>query len=280
MTHPAGATADAGLDAARLPGLRGTIERATLHYWRDYALAAGEVVETPELSFFAAGVPLAAFNRVTWTRLSADGVEDRIDAVQARFADRATPFRWYVADDSRPADLGARLKARGFHRAGTGVPMVLDLEALPASLPVPDGVHVTRVRTRQDQACFAAVLAPVFTPDLDPPPFAALEAALPLGLYDAKPRYLATVDGVPAATSVLVEADGVAGIHAVATVPAFRGRGVGTLVTLLPLLEARARGHRLGVLQASAMGEPVYRRIGFEAIGMQHIYTSPAQGTA
>ena len=39
-----------------------------------------------------------------------------------------------------------------------------------------------------------------------------------------------------------------AGIHGVTTVPEFRGRGIGTAMTLSPIIDARRRGYAIGVL--------------------------------
>ena len=70
---------------------------------------------------------------------------------------------------------------------------------------------------------------------------------------------------------------GIAGVFCVATIEAARRRGIGAAVTLAPLLDARAAGYQIGVLQASEMGYPVYQRIGFTEQFRYHDYLwSPA----
>lgn len=69
------------------------------------------------------------------------------------------------------------------------------------------------------------------------------------------------------ATSAMFLAGGLAGIYCVATLEQERGKGLGGAATALPLALARSLGYRTGILQASRMGESVYRRLGFETFG-------------
>jgi GNAT superfamily N-acetyltransferase len=54
-----------------------------------------------------------------------------------------------------------------------------------------------------------------------------------------------------------------AGIHVVTTLESFRGRGLGTRMTLETMRWAKARGAATAILEATRAGEPVYRRLGF-----------------
>ncbi len=65
------------------------------------------------------------------------------------------------------------------------------------------------------------------------------------------------------ATSSLFTGAGAASIASVATLPHAQRRGIGSAMSLAPLIEARRRGFRIDTLCASAEGEPVYRRLGF-----------------
>jgi hypothetical protein len=72
--------------------------------------------------------------------------------------------------------------------------------------------------------------------------------------------------GQAIATAMVFESDGVASLQWVGTVPSARTAGLGALVTTWTTNLAFERGASSCTLQASPMGEPVYRALGYETI--------------
>ncbi len=55
-------------------------------------------------------------------------------------------------------------------------------------------------------------------------------------------------------------------------IPAARRKGIGRIMTVAPLLEARRMSYRVGILQASSMGYPIYKKIGFKEVCTYQLY--------
>lgn len=228
------------------------------------------------------GVPYAIFNWV-FQVASPDGNSDvDIAATIAHFGKRGTPFYWGVFPNDRPPDLRERLLKYGFV-ADDAPAMAIDLEQLPTFSPVPE-LTIRPVRTEADIRTFAQVLN---IGDFQASEAIALripEVLQPsLSPFQEEPHLGCLVgyrDGVPVATSARFLSDGVTGIYGVATVPEARRRGFGAAMTLAALQEGRTLGFRAGVLVATSMGEPVYRRIGFKEVFRLGQFRSPTPGGA
>jgi hypothetical protein len=78
--------------------------------------------------------------------------------------------------------------------------------------------------------------------------------------------YLLRENGRPASTAVAYRGRSGLGIFNVATPEQWRGRGYGAAVTSRAVADGFAAGADFAYLQSSAMGEPVYRRLGFEQV--------------
>jgi GNAT superfamily N-acetyltransferase len=78
--------------------------------------------------------------------------------------------------------------------------------------------------------------------------------------------FIPRLDGRPVGTAFATRTRDVCGIYAVGTLEAARRRGAGTAATWACVGAAQEWGCRAVVLQASEMGYPVYRRMGFEPV--------------
>jgi ribosomal protein S18 acetylase RimI-like enzyme len=165
------------------------------------------------------------------------------------------------------ADVAQSLQALGFEGQGEIPAMAVDIPRVAATA-LPPSYSLTRVGEGGGGQAWAEALAigyglpPGLARRFSPEVLGADMAA------DARTQYFSIVrDGRTVATSLLFLADGLAGIYCVATLPEERGRGLGAHATAEPLRIAQRQGYRVGVLQSSTAGHPVYLRLGFEDVG-------------
>ena len=158
--------------------------------------------------------------------------------------------------------------------------MAIDLNQLPRPSS-PSGLKIVPVKTKGDMEVFARTLN---AGDFQAPE--EIARAIPNILRPSwsargpEPHLRCFVgyrDGVPVATSLRFLSDGVVGIYGIATVPEARNRGFGSAMTLAALEDGRAQGYHVGVLGATAMGEPIYRRLGFQELYRVTQFEIPAE---
>ena len=90
--------------------------------------------------------------------------------------------------------------------------------------------------------------------------------------------YLAFAHGHPVSTAIAWMGDGAVGIYNVATPPEHRGRGYGRAVTTKAVADGFAGGADLAYLQASQLGQPVYRAMGFRQVETYLVLGRPSTG--
>jgi ribosomal protein S18 acetylase RimI-like enzyme len=110
-------------------------------------------------------------------------------------------------------------------------------------------------------AAAAEVLQPLYAPEI-------LELA-------GNSVYLGGVDGETVATAIGYQTGRDVAIFSVATLPDHRRRGYGAAITAHACREGFANGADLAWLQTSPIGEPVYRRLGFQHVVMHLMLGRP-----
>jgi len=227
-------------------------------------LVAGEV---PGLRYAALGGSIAGFNRLMVTAMDPrTATEDLEGALLA--LDHFPVLSAWVPPQASPPDLVRRLEAHGFVLDHELVPaMAADISILPELEPAP-GVTWRFAAPGNDAELVTDVMVAGFEMPPDLRPFIGEVMVGALAEPDTALRIvLAERDGVPLSTALGGVVDNVVVIYNVATVPEARGRGLGRLVTLAALHDARARGAGAAVLESSEMGYGLYGGLGFQDVG-------------
>lgn len=205
-------------------------------------------------------IPVPGFNGVLVGGRDAPVPLDDLRRAVAAVEGAGVPC-WVELRAGTTEGLEGAFRDLGFRREDTMPGMALEPGELVAGPPV--ALDVTRV---EDPAALlvaadvagagfgvpGSLFAPICTPRI---------AALP-GIA----VYLAWASGVPVSTAIGFTGDGSVGIFNVATPPDHRGHGYGRAVTERAIRDGFAAGADLAWLQASAMGESVYRAMGFRQV--------------
>jgi GNAT superfamily N-acetyltransferase len=237
--------------------------------WVPLHLRDARVQHDDDLVLVDSGLPCDTFNLACRAWLAPGSALDRIRDALEFFAVTRHPFSWWLGPDHSPPDLPALLQDAGLQPAETELAMALDLADLPAPPERPATLHIRRVQTPRDLGAFAKISAANWSPpDANVLRFYELAEAALLAPDSPQWLYLGVLDTIPVATAELTVGGGLVGVYNVSTVPAFRGRGIGTAMTHTPLAAAKEAGHRTAILQGAPEGVGIYHRLGFTSFGM------------
>jgi GNAT superfamily N-acetyltransferase len=230
---------------------------------RELARRAGGVVHDADgLLLFAGGPDLPVlFNAAMRTdgRLGGAEVIARADEFfGARRRGYSVILRAHGGDD----DLRRAGEEAGLTPFGD--PPAMFLERRLADARPAEGVELRRVESADDAAAFGRVMGEAYATygmpvECGPAAVGRLEVLRAPHIV----TLLALADGEPAAGAMAICSHAIAGIYWVGTLPSARGRGLAELCTRAAGNAAFDLGARVVTLQASIMGEPIYRRMGY-----------------
>jgi GNAT superfamily N-acetyltransferase len=254
------------------------VKKAIQENWENYHYCLGrspsvELSLGRYLTWFITNMPDHFMNLVVCTQLPPEGPVELIERALDHFKSlHIRKVTWLVQEGVPAAEIKRHLLSHGLTlNESFGAEMAADLSSIPENVPAPAGLKIVRVEDQETlrQWIHAASLGfnvPAEYEDVWYEFF--VEAVFEQPFWS----YLAVLDGQPVGTSQLFLSAGVAGIYNVTCIPEARGLGIGAAITLAPLLDARAIGYRIAILQASQMGARVYRRLGFQDFGLLSVY--------
>lgn len=207
-------------------------------------------------------------------RVSAAEVLSRARAFFGRRKRGYTVYTRAHADD----DLRTACEAAHLHYMGD-FPGMFVANRWPADRPSARDVTIDEVRSSEDASDYARVMADAFS--CTGMPADAAPALLPsLNVLRAPniASVLIRLEGRPVAGAMVIVSHRVGGIYWVGTTPDARGRGLGPLATRAAVKLGFDRGALVATLQASPMGDPVYRRMGFTEFMRYPLYVQRPLG--
>lgn len=244
-------------------------------YWTGIGqhVAGTSVFSDSSVAWLSSALNIGYFNLVVPLRLDEADQDEVITDSIARAKNHQVSTMWWVSPAAIENGLGERLEAHGFAEVGSTPGMAVELANLNESSTPPANFEIRRVENENMLAEWVdTVIGGWPLPESWIAPFLEGLSGYGLGADLDLRHYVGYFDGLPVTASSVFFAAGVAGIYAVATRAEFRGRGLGGQITLRPLLEARQAGYQVGILQASELGQPVYRRLGFEDIFRYQVF--------
>ena len=193
----------------------------------------------------------------------------RLSQIIRKIRDLDAPPVMQVGNQAKPADLDECLKRNGFQMLVERSGMALDLKAKHLSTATPNKLDIFEIKNQEDFGLWIDVALRSFNPYLGKDIFGSL-------LNREKVRfYFGVNNGQAVATSMIFLSSGVAGIYFVSVIPELRNRGMGKEMMLRCIYDAQELGYNYCILQATDLGEHLYRSLGFELCGTLKYYFFP-----
>lgn len=167
-------------------------------------------------------------------------------------------------------NLEKHLKELGLKaKRETGVAAMIIRKPLPETEAI-SSLEISHVNNKKDLEDFALVTEKAF--DLSPD-LSKLAISPASNFKNSKTiAFLIREKNKPLASGMTILEDDVAGIYYIGVLTEARGRGLGKLITSITTNAGFSLGARAVVLQASALGEPIYQKLGYEIISHFRCY--------
>jgi GNAT superfamily N-acetyltransferase len=257
----------------------GIVQENLVEFFRHFARcrSTGRTAELDGVSIASSGIVFHMFNAAFLSAPAAAGEEDlarRIDLAAANLGGDGSRWAFWVCEEMLRG--GAAPKAsKAFRRRGL-VPALrhpgMVCERLDAPRrPMPE-LEIRPVRDGQSRAAFAHINAVAFH----------IPFEWCLQLYDLEALwggcfsgYVGYSNGDAVSTAATLVAAGAIGVYAVATLPGHEHQGYGEAMTRHSLALAQKEcGLGRSILQATAAGLPLYRRMGYEVVTHFVVYSA------
>ncbi|HLS31913.1 MAG TPA: GNAT family N-acetyltransferase [Flavobacteriaceae bacterium] len=202
--------------------------------------------------------------------LNDDYAEEMLERANVFFEDLNLDYTIWVRDHA-DFKLEELLKKSGWKPSRIPGSAVMIIEEKIKKAELPKGFKVEKVIDRYHINDFGKVVKQAF--DKTRPLINQMLKTEETLIDDNIIAYVVYEENIPVSAVMTVFSEDTAGIYWVATVEQARGKGLGSFVTQIATNMSFDRGKSLVILQASELGEGVYKKLGFQTITRYRTYT-------
>ncbi len=228
------------------------------------------------VALFATGLAIRLFNQVVVEDESAraDGIAAGVAVMRERSERFVVHLRRGPDDRFVPlmADLGLMLPDEDTAMPG------MALHPLPSVSPVVLAGH--EIRRVADAAGMEDHIVTAAAGFGMPEEMIRAFVAPDLWQQPGRAVYVGYTDGEPVTTGLGVRTGRTIGVYNIATIESARKRGYGVAMTERVAADGAAAGCDVAILQASAMGLPIYERLGYRTVVEYDGYVEPEEPAA
>jgi len=223
---------------------------------------------------FLTNYPESYMNWVQIFNIDLQSPESDVKQVLTRYKERQCALTWYVgAHTSNPATVKECLHAEGFTNSveRNSIGMVLDQSKFVCSTPLPE----LRIKEIDRESSIKDFLVPFqlgFSISDVVTNLFGLYIKSRLGHSQRENWFIGYVNDTPVSAAGYFIDDGVAMIHSVATLPAFRKHGYARRLTEASICAALTKSQLPVTLYAGTMGRNLYLSIGFSEVYVRENY--------
>ena len=182
-------------------------------------------------------------------------------------------FWWWIYPGGQSLKTSSMLQDAGFRLIEQVPCMALDLKDSVSDKQIPDNTKISPVKDKNDLLIWEDISFHGFEmPQRAREQYGAFVSSFDLGTQSPQKLFLAYCEGKPVATSLLFTHNHSAGIYYVSTLPAYRNKGLGLIITQAAMQAAKEGGFKDVILQATPLGAKVYARAGFKEYCRAEIY--------
>lgn len=182
-------------------------------------------------------------------------------------------FWWWVYPSGQSPETREMLQDAGLRLIATVPCMAADLKDSLLDRQPTNNIKILEVKDKNDLLTWETISFHGFEmPPRAREQYGAFISSFNPGAQSPQKLFLAYIDGIPAATSLLFTYKNSAGIYYVSTLPAYREKGCGLRITQAAMQSAKESGFKDIILQATPMGAKVYMRAGFKEYCRADVY--------